>query len=100
MTKLKTSYHDLVIVGAGPAGLMAASWASRLQLNTRVLDDKADRVSNGRADGLHVRTLEILDSFGLATPIQEAAYQLREICCWVISFYSLSWNAADTHAEP
>ncbi|KAK5955572.1 hypothetical protein OHC33_003213 [Knufia fluminis] len=82
MTKLKTSYHDLVIVGAGPAGLMAASWASRLQLNTRVLDDKADRVSNGRADGLHVRTLEILDSFGLATPIQEAAYQLREICCW------------------
>ncbi|OAL20985.1 hypothetical protein AYO22_08405 [Fonsecaea multimorphosa] len=78
----KVTYSDLVIVGAGPAGLMAASWASRLGLNARILDDKPDRIQNGRADGLHVRTMEILDSFGMATRINEAAYHLREICSW------------------
>lgn len=79
----KTSYADLVIIGAGPAGLMAAAWASRLRLKARILDDKADRVQNGRADGLHVRTMEILDSFGLAISIEQEAYKLREICAWV-----------------
>ncbi|ETI22150.1 hypothetical protein G647_06223 [Cladophialophora carrionii CBS 160.54] len=78
----KVTYSDLVIIGAGPAGLMAAAWASRLGFNARILDDKVDRVQTGRADGLHVRTLEILDSFGLANAINEKAYQLREICSW------------------
>ncbi|EXJ58879.1 hypothetical protein A1O7_06309 [Cladophialophora yegresii CBS 114405] len=78
----KVTYSDLVIIGAGPAGLMAAAWASRMGLDARTLDDKLDRVQTGRADGLHVRTLEILDSFGMANAINEKAYQLREICSW------------------
>ncbi|EXJ90618.1 hypothetical protein A1O1_03721 [Capronia coronata CBS 617.96] len=78
----KTSYSDLVIIGAGPAGLMAAAWASRQGINARIIDDNAERVQKGRADGLHVRTMEILDSFGLATSIEEKAYTLREICAW------------------
>ena len=72
------THFDLVIIGAGPTGLMAASWASRLGLKARMLDDKADRVQTGRADGLHVRTSEILDSFGMASAINEKAYRPRE----------------------
>ncbi|EXJ71552.1 uncharacterized protein A1O5_05360 [Cladophialophora psammophila CBS 110553] len=78
----KVSHSDLVIVGAGPAGSMAVSWASRFALNTRLLDDKPDKVHNGQANGLHVRTMEILDSFGMATQINKLAYHLREICSW------------------
>ncbi|KIW67465.1 hypothetical protein PV04_06714 [Phialophora macrospora] len=78
----KVTYNDLVIIGAGLAGLMAAVWASRLRLDARILDDKVERIQYGRADGLHVRTLEILDSFGMANAINQRAYQLREICSW------------------
>jgi len=92
------SYTDLVIIGAGPAGLMAAAWASRLKLNTRVLDDKAGRVKTGRADGLHVRTLEILDSFGLERKSSEKAYQCREISAWVGIFRAL--GSANTDRLP
>ncbi|CAD0100862.1 unnamed protein product [Aureobasidium mustum] len=60
----KISEVDLLITGAGPAGLMAAAWASRCSLKTRIIDEKDTRVRTGQADGLHCRTLEIMDSFG------------------------------------
>ncbi|KAH0367805.1 phenol 2-monooxygenase, partial [Aureobasidium melanogenum] len=39
----KTSEVDLLIIGAGPAGLMAAAWASRLKLKTKIIDEKDAR---------------------------------------------------------
>ena len=35
-----TSHYDLVIIGAGPAGLAAAIEASRHDVSTLVLDDQ------------------------------------------------------------
>ena len=64
-----TSYVDLLVVGAGPAGLMAACWAAQYSMSTQVIDQKAGRTQTGHADGLHSRTLEILDSFGIVDPI-------------------------------
>ncbi|KAK5449830.1 hypothetical protein LTS15_008402 [Exophiala xenobiotica] len=78
----RISYTDLVIVGAGPAGLTLAAWASRFGLKARIIDDKATQVYHGRADGLHPRTIEILDSFGIATSITDEAQPIREICSW------------------
>ncbi|KAK5186075.1 hypothetical protein LTR44_002124 [Exophiala sp. CCFEE 6388] len=77
-----TSYTDLLIVGAGPAGLTVAAWASRYGLKARIIDDKETQVHEGRADGLHPRTIEILDSFGIATPILKYGASIREICSW------------------
>ncbi|KAI1624577.1 phenol 2-monooxygenase [Exophiala viscosa] len=77
-----TSYTDLLIVGAGPAGLTLAAWASRYGLKARIIDDKETQVHEGRADGLHPRTIEILDSFGIATPILKYGASIREICSW------------------
>lgn len=46
--------------------LMAATWASRLGINTRIIDKRGTKVFNGQADGLQCRSLEIFDSFGFA----------------------------------
>jgi len=77
------SHVDLLIVGAGPAGLMAALWASRYNFTTRIIDSKPSRTQTGHADGLHSRTLEILDSFGLAEEFTAKACRINEICSWV-----------------
>ena len=79
----KVSYTDLLIIGAGPAGLMAAAWASRYKISARIIDKSSARVSRGHADGLQCRTMEILDSFGLADRIRKEGFHDHEICSWV-----------------
>ena len=76
---------DLLIIGAGPAGLMAAAWASSCRLNARIIDEKDARVRTGQADGLHCRALEIMDSFGspsIAHEILGQACVMKEISSW------------------
>jgi phenol 2-monooxygenase (NADPH) len=41
----------VLIVGAGPAGLMLALWMSRLGVKTRVVDKRTNKVFSGQADG-------------------------------------------------
>ena len=79
----KTSCIDLLIIGAGPAGLMAAAWASRYNISTRIIDKVGDRVLAGHADGLQPRTFEIFDSFGFADCLWKDSYHDIEICSWV-----------------
>lgn len=38
MVLIQNSECDLLIVGAGPAGLMAAIWAARCEIHARVVD--------------------------------------------------------------
>lgn len=86
ITEKRDPYVDLLIVGAGPAGLMLAAWASEYNISARIVDMKSDRVQRGHADGLHSRTLEIMDSFGsygLADRIMRNSYHIKEICSWV-----------------
>lgn len=83
MDPARTSRTDLVIVGAGPAGLMAAAWAKQYNVSTRILDDKPDRVKTGHADGLTCRTMEIFDSFGLADIVVSESCQDHFMRSWV-----------------
>ena len=93
----KTSYTDLLIVGAGPAGLMAAAWASRYKVSARIIDKNSARVNRGHADGLQCRTMEILDSFGLADRIRKEGFHDIEICSWVSPKYSSDARADSPH---
>jgi len=79
----KSSHTDLLIIGAGPAGLMAAAWASKFNISARIMDDKPSRIQNGHADGLTCRTMEILDSFGLAETVVKESFHDIQMRSWV-----------------
>ncbi|RAH47923.1 FAD binding domain protein [Aspergillus brunneoviolaceus CBS 621.78] len=79
------AYTDLLIIGAGPAGLMAACWAAQFQMQTRIIDQKPGRTPTGHADGLQSRTLEILDSFGIVDPILRKSVRHTEMAYWAIN---------------
>ncbi|KAJ5588468.1 hypothetical protein N7537_011146 [Penicillium hordei] len=73
---------DVLIVGAGPAGLMAAAWMAQTGVQAMIIDQKSHHTRCGRADGLESRTLEILDSFGLADRVWAEANHTVEIALW------------------
>ncbi|PBP28803.1 Thioredoxin-like protein [Diplocarpon rosae] len=50
---------DVLIIGAGPAGLMAATWMARCGIKTRIVDKRGTKIFSGQADGLQCRTLEV-----------------------------------------
>lgn len=51
MASSSDSEVEVLIVGAGPAGLMLALWMSRLGIKTRIVDKRTDKVFSGQADG-------------------------------------------------
>ncbi|KAH7312924.1 FAD binding domain protein [Rhexocercosporidium sp. MPI-PUGE-AT-0058] len=73
---------DVLIVGAGPAGLMAATWMARSGIKTRIVDKRGTKIYSGQADGLQCRTLEIFDSFGFADRVWKESNHMLEICLW------------------
>lgn len=76
------SHVDVLIVGAGPAGLMMANWLSRLGVKTRIVDKRGTKIFNGQADGLQCRTLEIFDSFDFGHRAWIESNHMLEICLW------------------
>lgn len=73
----------MLIVGAGPAGLMTALSLSRLGVKTRIIDKRSTKVMNGQADGISPRFLEIMDSFGVAGGVLSDAYPNHDMASWV-----------------
>lgn len=53
------SNKQVVIVGAGPTGVMLAIELARREVAVRVLDKQASRPQETRAIGIHARTLEV-----------------------------------------
>ncbi|KAI1821625.1 FAD binding domain-containing protein [Xylaria intraflava] len=81
MSSMPSSKVDVLVVGAGPAGLMLSLWLSRLGIVTRVIDKRTDKISSGQADGFQARTLEILDSFGI-DGAWKSANRMFEVSFW------------------
>ncbi len=57
---------DVVVVGAGPSGLMLACELALGGVAVRVLEERATTLNITRAFAVHARTLELLDARGLA----------------------------------
>jgi 2-polyprenyl-6-methoxyphenol hydroxylase-like FAD-dependent oxidoreductase len=56
----------ILIVGAGPVGLTLACLLAQANTPFRIIDSKVGTVRDSRALGVHARTLEVMQSLGLA----------------------------------
>jgi 2-polyprenyl-6-methoxyphenol hydroxylase-like FAD-dependent oxidoreductase len=70
---------DVLIAGAGPAGLMMACQLVSHNISFRIIDKKASPAIHSGALIIHARTLEILDQMGLAEKAIEMGIIARSI---------------------
>ena len=73
------NHTDVLIVGAGPPGLTAATILARYGVNARIIDKKAGPVNESRALGVQARTLELWDKLGLAAHAVRDGQQLNAV---------------------
>lgn len=73
---MKINQTDILIVGAGPVGLMCAYLAKLCGLDTVVVDKSEGPLKKGRADALNARTLQLLETVGLLSDL----YPLGKPC--------------------
>jgi len=57
---------DVLIVGAGPTGLMLANQLARRGVRSMIIDRHAGPAQQTRALGVHARTMEIYAQLGIA----------------------------------
>ena len=57
---------DVLIIGAGPTGLMLANWLAKLDIKHIIADGKSGPTRESRALGVQARSMEIYDQLDLA----------------------------------
>jgi 2-polyprenyl-6-methoxyphenol hydroxylase-like FAD-dependent oxidoreductase len=75
--------YDIVIIGAGPVGLLLSVCLSRWGYKIKHIDNRPIPTATGRADGIQPRSLELLRNMGLKRPLM--AYdpaRIYEVAFW------------------
>jgi 2-polyprenyl-6-methoxyphenol hydroxylase-like FAD-dependent oxidoreductase len=74
---------DVLIVGAGPTGLVLALWLTRLGVRVRIVDKTAEPGTTSRAVAVQARTLEFYGQLRLADAVVERGRQAIAANLWV-----------------
>ena len=74
---------DVLIVGAGPTGLVLALWLARAGISVRIIDRTAAPGTTSRAIVFHARNLEFYQQLGIAQLAVQGGEQLTEGNLWV-----------------
>ena len=74
---------DIVVVGAGPAGLTLACQLLRRGVQCRVIEEAHKPMAHSRAIGISARSLEVFEEFGAAEELVKAGIQVE-----IANFYS------------
>lgn len=75
-------HTDVLICGAGSAGLCAATWLARYGVPFKLLERRDGPLQTGQADGVQCRTVEVFESFGIADALLREAYHVMEVTFW------------------
>jgi 2-polyprenyl-6-methoxyphenol hydroxylase-like FAD-dependent oxidoreductase len=75
--------HDVLIVGAGPTGLVLALWLTKLGAKVRIIDTTAEPGTTSRALFVHARTLELYRQLGLADIVIARGHKVPAVRFWV-----------------
>jgi 2-polyprenyl-6-methoxyphenol hydroxylase-like FAD-dependent oxidoreductase len=74
---LRTLDTDVLIVGAGPAGLTLATALAARRVRSTVIDRQAEGANTSRAAVVHARTLEVLERLGVAQALVDRGLKAR-----------------------
>jgi 2-polyprenyl-6-methoxyphenol hydroxylase-like FAD-dependent oxidoreductase len=73
---------EVLIVGAGPTGLVLALWLTRLGVKVRIVDKTAEPGTTSRALAVQVRTLELYQQLDLAEAVVERGQKVPAVNMW------------------
>jgi 2-polyprenyl-6-methoxyphenol hydroxylase-like FAD-dependent oxidoreductase len=82
MTVAPAAQTEVLIVGAGPTGLVLALWLKRLGVGVRIIDKTSEPGTTSRALAVHARTLELYRQIGLAEDVVEQGLRFAAINLW------------------
>jgi len=74
---------EVLVVGAGPTGLVLALWLKRQGVDVRVIDKTAEPGTTSRALVVHARTLELYRQMGLADDVVNRGLEFSALNLWV-----------------
>ena len=74
---------DVLIVGAGPTGFMAAATLARYGIPFRLIDKRPQQIFRGQAAGLQPRTAEIMHTLGFQRTLARYGNALTETSFWL-----------------
>lgn len=74
-----STYLPVLIIGAGPTGLLLACELARYHVPFRIIDKKTQVAHSANATLIQTRTLEIFDQINLAKPFLQIGYPVTAI---------------------
>ena len=74
---------DVLIIGAGPTGLVLALWLTKLGVRVRIVDKTAEPGTTSRALAVQARTLELYRQLGLTEAVITGGHRVPAVNLWV-----------------
>jgi 2-polyprenyl-6-methoxyphenol hydroxylase-like FAD-dependent oxidoreductase len=74
---------DVLIIGAGPTGLVLTLWLTKLGVKVRIVDKTAELGTTSRALAVQARTLELYRQLDLADAVVERGHKVPAVNLWV-----------------